>query len=87
MPLFSTPVITNQYSSIEGMNYITHLAAANTIVVCLALPGTATSAASWRLFKNYDDNAGESWIKYAEGTSEYKFIADNWNSYTYSYTT
>ena len=82
--MFSTPVITNQYSSMEGMNYITHLVAVNTIVICLALPGTPTSAASWRIFESYDDNAGEAWIRYANGSSDYIYVADNWAAYSYA---
>jgi len=84
MGLYGTPVTINQYLDTEGMNVLTFPVAANLIVVCKALPGTASSAALWRIFEFYDDNAGTSWVRFAIGSIEYKFVADDWITYSYS---
>ena len=55
------------------------------VYIGLALPGAATSAASWQIKKfTYDANNNVTAIKYAGGTAQFTNIYDDRASLTYS---
>jgi hypothetical protein len=57
----------------------------NPIYVGEAEPGTATSAAGWRIKKiTYDANNNPTNVEWADGNTNFDNIMDNYIGYTYS---
>lgn len=56
----------------------------NLLYLCKAAPGTASSAIGWQICKFTYSNGYLTDIQWADGSAEFKFVADDRASYTYS---
>lgn len=55
---------------------------ANNAIICRALPGTAATDPYWQIKWMFDDGTN-SWVKWAEGTCDARFIATSSTGYTF----
>lgn len=78
---------TETYSRDKGLDMVIYYdGSKRTQYVGFALPGSATSAAVWQIYKlSYDvTSGGVAKRRYAEGTDDFTHIMDNYASLNYT---